>query len=244
MKPTVFISDLHLAADLPRVTEGFLALMQQLQGRTAALYVLGDLFEVWVGDDNTSDYNRQIISAFKALSASGCALYFVHGNRDFLLGEAFVTACSGVLLGERTVIDCLSGKLVLEHGDALCTRDEKFMAFRQQSRHPLWQQGMLAKPLAERLQIAELWRMQSKMQNSNKPENIMDVTPEAVLQVLTEQGVNIMLHGHTHRPMVHELTLDHGAGQRVVLGDWREDSGEAVIGIADDKGLRLEDYRF
>lgn len=244
MKPTVFISDLHLAADLPRVTQGFLALMQKLHGQTEALYVLGDLFEVWVGDDNDNDYNRQIINTFKALSDSGCKLYFVHGNRDFLLGAAFASACGGELLGERTVITLGSNKLVLEHGDALCTRDEKFMAFRLQSRHPMWQQGMLAKPLTERVQIAELWRMQSKMQNSNKPENIMDVTPEAVLQVLNENGVNVMLHGHTHRPMVHELALENGAGQRFVLGDWREETGEAVIGIADAQGLRLEDYRF
>ena len=244
MKPTVFISDLHLAADLPRVTHGFLTLLQQLHDQTEALYVLGDLFEVWVGDDNDNDYNRHIISAFKALSDSGCQLYFVHGNRDFLLGQTFAAACGGELLGERTVITIGSTALVLEHGDALCTRDDKFMAFRAQSRHPAWQQGMLAKPLAERVQIAELWRLQSKMQNSNKPENIMDVTPEAVLQVLNESGVNTLLHGHTHRPMVHELTLEQGQGQRIVLGDWREDSGEAVIGIADTKGVRLEAYRF
>lgn len=244
MTTTVFISDLHLAADLPRVTQGFLTLMQKLQGQTNALYVLGDLFEVWVGDDNDNDYNRQIIGAFRTLSDSGCKLYFVHGNRDFLLGEAFASACGGQLLGERTVIEHNGLSILLEHGDALCTRDEKFMAFRVQSRHPMWQQGMLAKPLAERVQIAELWRMQSKMQNSNKPENIMDVTPEAVEQVLAENKVTTLLHGHTHRPMVHELTIADKAGQRFVLGDWREESGEAVIGIADAQGLRLEDYRF
>ena len=174
MKPIYFISDLHLAVDLPRVTQGFLNLLKQLESKAQALYVLGDLFEAWVGDDNNSDYNLKIIQAFKQLSLSGTSLYFVHGNRDFLLGEIFATACGGKLLGERTVIDMPTGKLLVEHGDALCTRDEKFMAFRVQSRHPVWQQGMLAKPLTERVQIAELWRMQSKMQNSNKPENIME----------------------------------------------------------------------
>lgn len=245
MNPTIFISDLHLAADLPRVTQGFFQLLKQLEGQTQALYVLGDLFEVWVGDDNSNDYNLQIIQAFKQLTDSGTQLYFVHGNRDFLLGHDFATACGGILLGERTVINVPTGKLLIEHGDALCTLDEKFMAFRVQSRHPLWQQAMLAKPLAERVQIAELWRMQSKMQNSNKAENIMDVTPEAVTQVLAEQGLNILLHGHTHRPMIHNLTLaNNQTGQRIVLGDWQEESGSAVIGIADENGIRLESYNF
>lgn len=244
MKPTVFISDLHLAADLPRVSQGFLALMQKLQGQCAALYVLGDLFEVWVGDDNLNDYNQQIIQAFRTLSDSGTALYFVHGNRDFMLGAEFARACGGQLLGERTVIELGQQSLLLEHGDALCTSDEKFMAFRLQSRNVFWQQMMLAKPLEERVQIAELWRMQSKMQNSNKPENIMDVTPEAVTEVMTEHQVTTLLHGHTHRPFVHEFNLNEQAAKRIVLGDWQEDTGSAVIGIADEQGLRLESYNF
>lgn len=245
MKPTYFISDLHLAADLPRVTQGFTQLLAKLQNNAQALYVLGDLFEVWVGDDNLSDYNQQIIRCFKQLTANGVALYFVHGNRDFMLGEAFATACGGQLLAERTVIKLGEQSILIEHGDALCTLDEKFMAFRAQSRHPLWQQSMLAKPLAERVQIAELWRLQSKMQNSNKPENIMDVTPQAVLDTLQQHQLTTLLHGHTHRPMIHQLTLNNGeAGQRIVLGDWQEETGSAVIGIADEQGIRLEDYQF
>lgn len=245
MKPTYFISDLHLAADLPRVTQGFTQLLAQLQSNAQALYVLGDLFEVWVGDDNLSDYNQQIIDCFKQLTQSGVALYFVHGNRDFMLGEAFATACGGQLLTERTVIKLGEQSILVEHGDALCTLDEKFMAFRAQSRHPLWQQGMLAKPLAERVQIAELWRLQSKMQNSNKPENIMDVTPQAVLDTLQQYQVSTLLHGHTHRPMIHDITLHNGTtGQRIVLGDWQEETGSAVIGIANEQGIRLETYTF
>jgi UDP-2,3-diacylglucosamine hydrolase len=169
----------------------------------------------------------------------------VHGNRDFLLGEHFANACGGQLLSERTVIDTLTGNILIEHGDALCTRDDKFMAFRAQSRHPLWQQTMLAKPLTERVQIAELWRLQSKMQNSNKPENIMDVTPEAVIDVMTQQQVNTLLHGHTHRPMINTLRLaNEQMGQRIVLGDWQEETGNAVIAIADAQGIRLETYTF
>lgn len=245
MKLTYFISDLHLAADLPRVTQGFTQLLAQLHNNIHALYVLGDLFEVWVGDDNLSDYNQQIIDCFKQLTQSGVALYFVHGNRDFMLGEAFASTCGGQLLTERTVIKLGKQSILVEHGDALCTLDEKFMAFRAQSRHPLWQQGMLAKPLAERVQIAELWRLQSKMQNSNKPENIMDVTPQAVLDTLQQYQVTSLLHGHTHRPMIHNITLNNGTiGQRIVLGDWQEETGSAVIGIADEQGIRLETYTF
>ncbi len=248
MKPTVFISDLHLAPDLARVSQGFLTLMQQLQGQCHALYVLGDLFEAWVGDDNQSDYNQQIIHAFRQLSDGGTALYFVHGNRDFLLGEDFAQACGGQLLGERTVIQLPQQlpqqQILIEHGDALCTRDEKFMAFRQQSRHPLWQQTMLAKPLTERLQIAELWRLQSKMQNSNKSENIMDVTPEAVTEMLKTHQVTVLLHGHTHRPTIHDLEMNGQAAKRIVLGDWQEETGSAVIGIADETGIHLENYSF
>lgn len=245
MKPTYFISDLHLAADLPRITQGFMQLLARLPNNAQALYVLGDLFEVWVGDDNLSDYNQQIINSFKQLTQSGVVLYFVHGNRDFMLGEAFASACGGQLLAERTVIKLGEQSILIEHGDALCTLDEKFMAFRVQSRSPVWQQGMLAKPLVERVQIAELWRLQSKMQNSNKPENIMDVTPQAVLDTLEQYQVSTLLHGHTHRPMIHDITLNNGTtGQRIVLGDWQEETGSAVIAIADEQGLRLEKYSF
>ena len=164
-----------------------------------------------------SDYNLKIIQAFKQLSLSGTSLYFVHGNRDFLLGEIFATACGGKLLGERTVIDMPTGKLLVEHGDALCTRDEKFMAFRVQSRHPVWQQ----------------------------PENIMDVTPQAVIDLMTQQQVTSLLHGHTHRPMIHKLALaNEQTGVRIVLGDWQEETGTAVIGIANEQGISLENYTF
>ena len=244
MKPTWFISDLHLAPDLPSVTTGLLSLLKQLQGNAEALYVLGDLFEAWVGDDNLCDYNRQITEAFATLSAHGTALYFVHGNRDFLIGEEFVRSCRGFLLPERQVIDCYGIPVLIEHGDALCTRDEKFMAFREQSRSAPWQQAMLAKPLAERLQIAEQWRAQSKQMNSNKPENIMDVTPDAVKSVMADHRVKTLLHGHTHRPAVHQFLLDDTPASRLVLGDWREDEGIAMIAIADKQGMRLMEWRF
>lgn len=243
MSRTLFISDLHLSPDLPRVTQGFLRYLEQAHGATA-LYVLGDLFEAWVGDDHRDEYNNTVINAFRALSNSGTRLFFVHGNRDFLLGQGFAEATGGTLLPDSQVIEAEGLRLLVMHGDQLCTRDEKYMAFRAQSRDPAWQQMMLEKPLDQRLMIASMWRMQSKTMNSNKPENIMDVTPEDVVRVMQEAGVATLLHGHTHRPDAHALTLAGQPARRIVLGDWREEAGEAVTGIIDAEGLRLETWRF
>lgn len=243
MSRSHFISDLHLSPDLPRVTRGFFSLLEKIRGDDA-LYVLGDLFEAWVGDDNLDDYNRHVVEAFRALSDAGTRLFFTHGNRDFLLGQGFASATGGTLLPDAQKIDVYGEAVLVMHGDQLCTRDEKYMAFRAQSRDPAWQQMMLEKPLDQRLMIATLWRMQSKANNANKPENIMDVTPEDVVRVMAEAGVQTLLHGHTHRPQVHDIEVAGKPARRLVLGDWREDSGEAVIGIADQNGLRLEDWRF
>lgn len=243
MSRTYFISDLHLAPDLPRVTQGFLALLQQIRGADA-LYVLGDLFEAWVGDDHRDDYNNRILAAFRALSDSGTKLFFVHGNRDFLLGQGFADATGGALLPESQVVDIYGRPVLVMHGDQLCTLDEKFMAFRTQSRDPAWQKAMLEKPLEQRLMMAQMWRMQSKANNANKPENIMDVTPSEAERVLAENGTAVLLHGHTHRPQVHEIVVAGQPARRIVLGDWREESGEAVIGVADADGLRLDTWTF
>lgn len=243
MTKTYFISDLHLSPELPRITAGFFRLLEDIRG-AYALYVLGDLFEVWVGDDNPDAYNQSIVAAFRALSDAGTKLYFLHGNRDFLLGSAFATATGGELLPEDKVIDCYGRKILVMHGDQLCTLDEKYMAFRAQSRDPAWQQMMLEKPLDQRLMIATMWRMQSKANNSNKPENIMDVTPADVVRVLEANGVQTLLHGHTHRPAVHDITAGGKAAQRIVLGDWREEEGTAVIAVADEKGLHAQTWTF
>jgi UDP-2,3-diacylglucosamine hydrolase len=243
MSLTYFISDLHLTPDLPRVTQGFLALLERIRG-AEALYVLGDLFEAWVGDDQCDEYNNRIIAAFRALADSGTKLFFVHGNRDFLLGQGFAEATGGTLLPESAVIDVYGQPVLVMHGDQLCTLDEKYMAFRAQSRSLAWQQAMLGNPLEQRLMIAQMWRMQSKANNANKPENIMDVTPEEVVRLLQESGAATLLHGHTHRPGVHALLVGGQPAQRLVLGDWREDNGEAVIALAGSDGLRLETLHF
>jgi len=243
MSRILFISDLHLSPDHPRMTQGFFRYLEQARG-AEALYVLGDLFESWVGDDHLDDYNNTVIAAFRALSDSGTRLFFVHGNRDFLLGQDFAAATGGTLLPESQVIDAQGRRMLVMHGDQLCTRDEKYMAFRAQSRDPAWQQMMLEKPLDQRLMIAAMWRAQSKAMSSNKPENIMDVTPEDVVRVMQEAGVSTLLHGHTHRPAVHDISVAGKPAQRLVLGDWREEDGEAITGVADTSGPHLETWRF
>lgn len=243
MPKTTFISDLHLSSELPRVTQGFFALLESLKG-TDTLYVLGDLFEVWVGDDNLDDYNQSIIAAFRSLTNSGTRLYFLHGNRDFLLGNEFAKATGGTLLSEECAIDCYGQKILVMHGDQLCTLDEKFMAFRTQSRSSEWQHMMLEKPLDQRLMIATMWRMQSKTNNANKPENIMDVTPSDVISVLEKNNIQTLLHGHTHRPAIHPVQANGQPAQRIVLGDWREEEGAAVIAFADENGLHMETWHF
>lgn len=260
---TLLLSDVHLALDQPQLTDGLTALLASLPANTRAIYVLGDLFEVWVGDDNHNPLVDRLFASFQSLAARGVALNFCHGNRDFLLGQgpsgspSFAELAGGRLMAEAEVIDLHGIPTLLMHGDQLCTLDSAYMAFREQSRNPVWQQQMLEKPLDQRLMIADFWRMQSKAANSNKPENIMDVTPEEVIRVMAEHGVAHLVHGHTHRPMRHALTLADGQpGERLVLGDWRwqdgsddasgnsKGAGEAVIGWASADGIHLDTWRY
>ncbi|MCK0536471.1 UDP-2,3-diacylglucosamine diphosphatase [Alcanivorax quisquiliarum] len=239
MTYTLFISDLHLDAARPE----HLTALEQLLARHKgcdALYVLGDLFETWIGDDDDTEFNQAAIKVFRDFSDSGSALFFMHGNRDFLLGPAFAEATGGTLLDEGTVVDLYGTAALLMHGDSLCTGDEKYMAFRAQVRDPAWQADMLAKPLEQRRMIAQMMRMQSMQNNANKAQNIMDVTPEEVVRVMDEAGVLHLIHGHTHRPAVHDVALASGSGKRWVLGDWGASGWQIVADQA--KGLRLESF--
>ncbi|KAF0805502.1 UDP-2,3-diacylglucosamine hydrolase [Alcanivorax xiamenensis] len=239
MSYTLFISDLHLDPARPEHLAALEQLLEEHAGKTDALYVLGDLFEAWIGDDDDAPFNRRAIDAFRRFSDTGSALYFMHGNRDFLLGEQFAAQCGGQLLDEGTVVELYGTRALLMHGDSLCTLDTAYQQFRALARNPQWQQAMLAKPLEERRAIAQGMRMQSQGNNANKAENIMDVTPEEVVRVMEEAGVQNLIHGHTHRPAVHEVPLPNGTGTRWVLGDWG-DLGWWII--ADETGLRLESW--
>lgn len=239
MNYSLLISDLHLDPARPEHLAGLETLLENHAGKADRLYVLGDLFEAWIGDDDDSPFNRQAIAAFRRFSDAGSELFFMHGNRDFLLGDRFADDCGGVLLDEGTVVDLYGTRALLMHGDSLCTEDHAYQQFRAMARDPQWQQGMLAKPLEERRALAQGMRMQSQGNNANKPENIMDVTPAEVVRVMEDAGVQHLIHGHTHRPAVHDVDLKDGTGTRWVLGDWGE-LGWWIV--ADSDGLRLENW--
>lgn len=240
MNYTLFISDLHLDPDRPEHLEALKALLEKHAGEADALYVLGDLFEVWIGDDDDNDFNREAIEAFRRFSDRGSRLYFMHGNRDFLLGERFAKETGGELLPEGTVADLYGRRVLLMHGDSLCTGDAAYQQFRAMTRNPEWQRETLAKPLEERRTIARGMRMQSLNDSANKAENIMDVTPEEVVYAMEEAGVRDLIHGHTHRPQVHDVALSEGNGKRWVLGDWGRLGWQIMADP--ERGLRLESF--
>lgn len=233
MSYSLFISDLHLEASRPEHVAALQALLEEHAGQAEALYVLGDLFETWIGDDDDTEFNQRVIALFRAFSDRGSKLCFMHGNRDFLLGEQFARQAGGTLLPEGTVIDLYGTPTLLLHGDSLCTADEKYQQFRAMVRTPAWQQDLLSKSLEDRRAIAQGMRMQSQQNNANKADNIMDVTPEEVARVMDEAGVSDLIHGHTHRPNVHQVQLSSGFGTRWVLGDW-SNTGWLIRASADD----------
>lgn len=214
---TLFISDLHLDESRPAITRAFFDFLDQKASYADALYILGDFFEVWVGDDDDAPFNLQIVERLSQLQTP---IYFMVGNRDFLVGEQFSRETGATLLADPSVIDLYGSQVLLMHGDSLCTSDTEYMAFRQQARSPQWQEALLSKPLEERRAIAKQLREQSKSMNSLKAEDIMDVTPEEVIKVMEEAGVSTLIHGHTHRPCRHPLEINGQTAERIVLGDW------------------------
>ncbi|MCK2183086.1 UDP-2,3-diacylglucosamine diphosphatase [Halomonas getboli] len=248
---TLLISDLHLHPGAPAITEGFLNWLETRAIGAEALYILGDFFEAWIGDDlldlgaadpsGTATLAARIAEALKRLSDAGTAVYLMHGNRDFLLGERFAEAAGATLLPDPSVVTLGDERVLLMHGDSLCTLDEAYMAFRAKARDPQWQAQILAMPIPERIALARQLRDQSGEANSNKAEDIMDVTPEEVVAALREHGVTTMIHGHTHRPAVHEVDLDGTPARRYVLGDWQPDQGWEIE-IAAGQAPTLRDF--
>ncbi|MGB1111055.1 MAG: UDP-2,3-diacylglucosamine diphosphatase [Gammaproteobacteria bacterium] len=223
---TLFVSDLHLDPAWPRITQRFLDVLSRQAREADALYVLGDLFEAWVGDDDLSDHNLSVIHALKSLSDSGIPVTMMHGNRDFLLGDAFAELTGCQIESTPLPINLHGEKTLLMHGDELCLGDESYIHFRQQVRSPDWQAEFLAKPLAERKAIAQGLREQSESDKRVKSDDLMDVTPAEVVRLFETKGVNRIIHGHTHRPADHEVLTRFGTGLRHVLSDWSEDAGE------------------
>ncbi|MGM8225746.1 UDP-2,3-diacylglucosamine diphosphatase [Cellvibrio sp. ARAG 10.3] len=236
---TLFISDLHLHESRPAVTEAFYQFLRERAGNAEALYILGDFFDAWIGDDDDSPLNAATAHELRQLSDQGTAIFLMHGNRDFLLGEAFATAAGARLLVDPTLIDLYGQPTLLMHGDILCTRDTEYQAFRQQVRSAAWQQQILSQPLAARRALAAQIRAQSKSMNSIKAEDIMDVTPDEVVRVMQAHGVRQLIHGHTHRPARHPLMIDGAPAERIVLGDWHD---AAWCIFADPGGLELRHW--
>ncbi|WP_380184296.1 UDP-2,3-diacylglucosamine diphosphatase [Kalamiella sp. sgz302252] len=220
MSHTLFIADLHLCAEEPAITAGFLAFLRREAFQADALYILGDLFEAWIGDDDPEPLHAEIAAALNALQLAGIPCYFIHGNRDFLLGQRFAKACGMRLLPEEQVLELYGRRVLIMHGDTLCTDDEGYQRFRRKV-HQRWLQKLfLSLPLFLRQRIARKMRDGSKQANSSKDVAIMDVNAEAVQAVLSRYQVQYLIHGHTHRPAVHKLNVNGVAAERVVLGAW------------------------
>jgi len=235
---TLFISDLHLCGARPAITGLFLEFLQRRARTARALYILGDLFEYWIGDEAVEQAEfRPIIDGLRQLTAGGTPVFVMHGNRDFLMGSRFEQACGCPLLADPTRLDLHGVPTLLMHGDSLCTDDVEYMQFRVQVRNPAWQQQFLAKPVAEREAIVRNYREISKASTAAKKPEIMDTNQMAVEAVMREHRVHRMIHGHTHRPREHVFTLDGQPARRMVLGDWYEQG--SVLRV-DDHGWQLE----
>ncbi|KFC91266.1 UDP-2,3-diacylglucosamine diphosphatase [Leclercia adecarboxylata] len=238
---TLFIADLHLQTEEPAITAGFLRFLQGEARHADALYILGDLFEAWIGDDDPNPLHREIAIAIKALVDSGVPCFFVHGNRDFLLGKRYARDCGMTLLAEETVLDLYGRNILIMHGDTLCTDDTGYLAFRAKVHTPWIQTLFLALPLFIRSRIAAKMRAGSKAANSSKSMTIMDVNPQAVVSVMAKHQVQWLIHGHTHRPYMHDLTVNGKPAHRVVLGAWHTEG--SMIKVTPD-GVELIAFPF
>ena len=217
---TLFISDLHLSPERPDISDQFHHLLAGEAREAEALYILGDLFEVWLGDDLVLPEYRPSLEALKALSDSRVPVYVMHGNRDFLMGERFCKKTGCTLIDDPTVIDLYGTPTLLMHGDTLCTDDTAYQEFRRMVRDPAFQKEFLSKPAEERIETARQYRETSRNATAEKSEEIMDVNPQAVIEAMQQAGVTRLIHGHTHRPAFHQLEIDGKPAERIVLGDW------------------------
>ncbi|MBQ0831486.1 UDP-2,3-diacylglucosamine diphosphatase [Marinobacter sp.] len=219
---TLFISDLHLEESRPDITGAFLMFLKTEAPGAEQLYILGDFFEAWIGDDERTPLQEQVAAALRELSESGTRIFLMHGNRDFLLGEDFCARAGATLLDDPTHIDLYGTPTLLMHGDSLCTADVEYQKFRANMRNPQTQKLILARPLKDRQQMARQLREMSMATNQGKAEAIMDVTPEEVVRVMEAHDVPQLIHGHTHRPAEHSLEVNGKLSKRIVLGDWDE----------------------
>ncbi len=242
----LFISDLHLDPARPAITELFLAFLQETFPNAAMagehpnppeLFILGDLFEAWVGDDDDSELPQQVADALSRVAALGTKVHFIRGNRDFLLGSRFAQRAGMRILPDPCVVPLAGEPVLLLHGDLLCWDDVKYLAARRMMRAPDWQAAMLARPLAERRLIAQAARKESAAHQGSMALDVGDATNEAVADFFRRFGVTRMIHGHTHRPAIHDTHVDGQPHQRIVLGDWYEQG--SVLRLHEDGHYEL-----
>jgi len=235
-----FISDLHLSEAKPSTTEGFFKFLKAAEQEFSHLYVLGDLFEVWIGDDDDAPFALEVIAAIKAATRSGLEIFFMHGNRDFLCGKRFAEEANMTVLPDPFFIDYFDQKIALSHGDNFCTDDLEYLAFKKEVRSDSWQQEFLSKPLVERREIAAGMRDISESHNNNKPISIMDVATSSIHRFFTDHKIDLLIHGHTHRPYTHEIVMPNINGIRIVLGDWHETGWCLTL---EDKEKTLKEFK-
>jgi UDP-2,3-diacylglucosamine hydrolase len=234
---TLFISDLHLTGKRPQVIELFLKFLEHDAVNAEALYILGDFFEYWIGDEAISRPDHQpIITALKKLRSGGTPVYVMHGNRDFLMGSEFENASGCDLIADPTVIDLYGEKVLLTHGDYLCTDDAPYQEFRKMVRQAGWQKEFLSKSVEERDAIAQKYRSISKEISATKEPEIMDINQQTLVNEMKRYGVYTIIHGHTHRPAIHKFRIDGQNAKRAVLGDWYDQGSMLVV---DDKSMNL-----
>ncbi|MCW8900488.1 MAG: UDP-2,3-diacylglucosamine diphosphatase [Gammaproteobacteria bacterium] len=234
---TLFISDLHLSGEREKITELFIDFLVQRASKADALYILGDLFEVWPGDDMIQPDYKDCIAAMKQLADSGVPLFVMQGNRDFLMAEQFAEVSGATLIEDPTIIDLYGTPTLLMHGDTLCSDDIEYQKFRTMVRDPCWKADFLSKPSEERLAMTTKYRKISKEETAKKTMDIMDVNQHAVEEAMLKENIQQLIHGHTHRPAIHNFTANNKKMKRIVLGDWFE---QGSVLACDKAGCHLE----
>lgn len=234
---TLFISDLHLSGERENITELFIKFLDERASQADALYILGDLYEVWPGDDMIQPDYLSSIAKMKELADNGLPIFVMQGNRDFLMAEKFFEVSGATLIEDPTVIDLYGTPTLLMHGDTLCTDDIDYQRFRIMVRDPNWKKEFFALPDEERLAMTTKYRKVSKSETAKKSMEIMDVNQQAVEEVMLKQNINQLIHGHTHRPAIHDFSVNNKGFKRIVLGDWYE---QGSVLVCDENGCQLE----
>ena len=219
---TIFISDIHISDDYPEIYQQFLDFIKNLDHNTNALYILGDLFEYWIGDDYPNPIFKKTQTALKDLSKINVSVFFMHGNRDFLVGDEFAEKSHIKILSDPSVIELYGERILISHGDIFCIDDKEYQSFRKQTRDPQWQEMILEKPLEYRRNFAQIAREKSLEHTQLENEEIMDVNEDEVKKILDKFNLSTIIHGHTHRPFIHNTISNEVNYRRIVLGDWYE----------------------